>query len=66
MKLKLMQKLAKTIATLMLMIAVVCAAGCKKANIPDSGTYNGHEFVNLGLRSGTLWATCNVGADTPK
>ena len=23
---------------------------------------NNHQFVNLGLPSGTLWATCNVGA----
>lgn len=26
---------------------------------------NGHEFVDLGLTSGTLWATCNVGAQKP-
>ena len=26
---------------------------------------NGHEFVDLGLPSGTLWSTCNVGADKP-
>lgn len=26
---------------------------------------NGHDFVDLGLPSGTLWATCNVGASTP-
>lgn len=25
---------------------------------------NGHEYVDLGLPSGTLWATCNVGANT--
>lgn len=25
-----------------------------------------HEFVDLGLPSGILWATCNVGADTPE
>ena len=25
-----------------------------------------HEFVDLGLPSGTLWATCNVGADNPE
>lgn len=24
----------------------------------------GHEFVNLGLPSGTLWATCNIGASS--
>ena len=26
--------------------------------------YNGHEYVDLGLPSGTLWAKCNVGAET--
>lgn len=30
-----------------------------------SGVLNGHEWVDLGLPSGTLWATCNVGADSP-
>lgn len=29
-------------------------------------TLNGHEFVDLGLPSGTRWATCNVGANTPE
>lgn len=33
----------------------------------DKGTtVDGHEFVDLGLPSGTLWATCNVGATTPE
>ena len=27
---------------------------------------DGHEYVDLGLPSGTLWATCNVGADKPE
>jgi hypothetical protein len=27
---------------------------------------NNHDFVDLGLPSGTLWATCNVGADAPE
>ena len=31
-----------------------------------TGTYNGHAYVDLGLPSGTLWATCNVGATTPE
>ena len=25
-----------------------------------------HEYVDLGLPSGTLWATCNIGADEPE
>lgn len=32
----------------------------------NSNTYNGHAYVDLGLPSGTLWATCNVGAATPE
>ncbi len=32
---------------------------------PRSIVVNGHEFVDLGLPSGLLWATCNVGASTP-
>lgn len=27
---------------------------------------NGHEFVDLGLPSGTKWATCNIGASSPE
>ena len=31
-----------------------------------NGTWpDDHEWVDLGLPSGTLWATCNVGADRP-
>ncbi len=35
-------------------------------NGPTTGTINGHTWVYLGLPSGTLWATTNVGADTPE
>ena len=27
---------------------------------------NGHEYVDLGLPSGTKWAICNVGANAPE
>lgn len=27
---------------------------------------NGHDYVDLGLPSGTLWATCNIGAPKPE
>ena len=58
-----MKRTLKAVAALMLMM--VFAAGCNK---PDdhSGTLNGHDYVDLGLPSGTLWATCNVGAETPE
>lgn len=29
----------------------------------NNDPFNGHEYVDLGLPSGTLWAKCNVGAD---
>ncbi len=32
---------------------------------PTSGSINNHEYVDLGLPSGLLWATCNVGAESP-
>lgn len=32
----------------------------------NSRVINGHEAVDLGLKSGTLWAACNVGASTPE
>lgn len=27
-----------------------------------SGQVSGHDYVDLGLPSGNLWATCNLGA----
>lgn len=30
-----------------------------------TGTINGHEYVDLGLPSGTLWSTCNIGTTDP-
>ena len=32
----------------------------------DAGIADGHDWVDLGLPSGTKWATCNVGATTPE
>lgn len=51
------------------MLMLVLAVGCKPDepnNDDDNHILNGHEFVDLGLPSGMLWATCNVGADTPE
>ncbi len=37
------------------------------ANISEPDGYiNGHGYVDLGLPSGTKWATCNVGANIPE
>ena len=56
-----MKKLAKVLAAIILTTAVFFTAECMYAQ-----TYNGHEYVDLGLPSGTLWATCNVGANSPE
>lgn len=34
-------------------------------NYPPKPKPNGHDYVDLGLKSGTLWATMNVGAAKP-
>lgn len=42
---------------------------CEFGSAPDlsaQGSENGHEWVDLGLPSGTLWATCNLGASSPE
>ena len=46
---------------LSIVIAFVATAATAQEN-----SINGHEYVNLGLKSGTLWATCNVGASNPE
>ena len=33
---------------------------------PETPNANGYEYVDLGLPSGLLWATCNVGATSPE
>ena len=74
-----MNRFARTLAAVMLL--AVFAVCCNKPDEPnnggnhngqndtvidDNGSVDGHEYVDLGLPSGTLWATCNVGADGPE
>lgn len=73
-----MKRFTKAIVAIMLTVTVVIIAGCTKPDDPNDpnnggnngggngGTLNDHEYVDLGLPSGTLWATCNVGAESPK
>ena len=55
-----------------MILMMVFAVSCQKPDEPNNGgndngnDVNGHEYVDLGLPSGTLWATCNIGADTPE
>ena len=45
-----------------IIILAIVFVGCKKEQNVDVVINDGHEYVDLGLPSGTLWATCNVGA----
>ena len=41
----------------------------EKGDVPISifaGSASGHDYVDLDLPSGTLWATCNIGASNPE
>ena len=44
-------------------LTVLC---CVAMAFAACNTMNGHEYVDLGLPSGTKWATCNVGATAPE
>ncbi len=62
----------------MVCMAMALCVSCKKDNAEPSGGGTGgggntggggtgnHAYVDLGLPSGLLWATCNVGADIPE
>lgn len=69
-----MKKFTKALAAIMLMMVLACATSCKKTDDPNNGGNNNggngggsdHTWVDLDLPSGTLWATCNVGASSPE
>ena len=50
----------KLFISMLALLAIATTAGAQENSI------DGHEYVDLGLESGTLWATCNVGADNPE
>ena len=67
-----MNKSKKAIAAMMLTIVAIVVTGCHKPDEPNNGDNNGtndtiddYGYVDLGLPSGTLWATCNIGANYP-
>lgn len=60
-----MCKISKSLVALMLMVTAMFAVGCHPVNVSSSGVLDSHEYVDLGLPSGTLWATCNVGSNSP-
>ncbi|MBO7268936.1 MAG: hypothetical protein J6U83_04185 [Bacteroidales bacterium] len=58
-----------TLYTLRALIAVILCLTATNAPAQNNGTAtgstNGHQWVDLGLPSGTKWATCNIGASSP-
>lgn len=73
-KVKTKSKMNKTIkAFASVMLSLLFVVSCTKPDDPNNGGNNDsndtiveHEHVDLGLPSGTLWATCNVGANSPE
>ena len=74
-----MKRVLKAMAGILLM--GILAMSCTKPDVPNNGgdgegqndsivedsvILDGHDYVDLGLPSGTLWATCNVGANSPE
>ncbi len=45
---------------------LVAFSACEQNNEVNGEGGGSHEYVDLGLPSGTLWATCNVGATAPE
>ncbi|MCM8872755.1 MAG: hypothetical protein NDJ65_05690 [Paludibacteraceae bacterium] len=66
-----MKKIIYLLVSLLFVTLVACEdkeSSSSNGGFPvyTSGTENGHDYVDLGLPSGTLWATCNVGAAAPQ
>ena len=48
-------------------VAAFMLGSCSKDDDEEENSkFENHEYVDLGLPSGTLWATCNVGASKPE
>ncbi len=64
----------KKLFTLFALVAIAAGAMAQAqakatqatAQTATQATHEGHEYVDLGLTSGTLWATYNVGATAPE
>lgn len=61
--------MGKDFLLIMPFLVLLSFSSCEEEDSVTSkteNTINGHEYVDLGLPSGTLWATCNVGATKPE
>lgn len=61
-----MHVLTKSQTAVLLTFIMLAITGCKKEKCITLSGEKEHEYVDLGLPSGTLWATCNVGAHSPE
>ena len=63
-------KISKFIALSAIFVAAFSFVSCSSDDDDDDNNNDvvadNHEYVDLGLPSGTLWATCNVGASKPE
>ncbi len=56
----------KSLSILLCGVIAISLAACCHDDEPTAPDLQGHEAVDLGLPSGTLWATCNIGANAPE
>ena len=54
-----LHKTKECLLIILFVVGILVTNGCNKHK-ELRGTLNGHEWVDLGLRSGTLWATENI------
>lgn len=60
--------MGKNFLFIMPFLALLSFLSCEEEDsvtLKTENTINGHEYVDLSLPSGTLWATCNVSATKP-
>ena len=59
--------IGKFFALVAIFISAFTFGSCSKDDDDEKNSKSGgHEYVDLGLPSGTLWATCNIGASQPE
>ena len=63
-------RFGKYIALATVFVAAFTLGSCSKDDdedvVENNPKFENHEYVDLGLPSGTLWAACNVGANKPE
>ena len=67
-------RFAKFITLATVFVAAFTLGSCSKDDeeekkeevVENNPKFENHEYVDLGLPSGTLWATCNIGANKPE